>query len=96
MGCTAHAQSVVGTKQTFLPEDLELQNSLRIAHETSQGILGSVFSRTDFFADFNFWAAGFFSRSLGRWICSPHFCGEKVTRKILQDNPQQNLHNKNP
>ena len=42
-----------------------------------------------FFADFYFRAAGFF-RGFSRRIFSPHFCGEKVPRKILQENPRQN------
>ena len=46
------------------------------------------FWQNGFFADFCFWAAGFFSRILSP-IFSPHFCGEKVPRKILQENPRQ-------
>ena len=47
------------------------------------------FRQNGFFADFYFWAAGFF-RGFSRRIFSPHFCGEKVPRKILQENPRQN------
>ena len=47
------------------------------------------FWQNGFFADFYFWAAGFF-RGFCRRIFSPHFCGEKVPRKILQENPRQN------
>ena len=50
------------------------------------------------FAGFYFWAAAFF-QGFCRRIFSPHFLWEKVPRKILQENPQQNppnLHIKNP
>ena len=50
-------------------------------------LLGPAFGRTDFFAIFLF-AAGFF-RGFCRRIFSSHFCGEKVPRKILQENPRQ-------
>ena len=47
------------------------------------------FWQNGFFADFYFWAAGFFSR-----IFSPEFFSsflwEKVPRKILQENPREN------
>ena len=61
-------------------------------------ILGSVFGRTDFFADFYFWAAGFFRGSSGQ-IFSPHFCGKKSPEKSCRKIPckiLQNLQNKNP
>ena len=51
--------------------------------------LGSGFGRTDFSRSFYFWAAGFF-RGFSRRIFSPHFCGKKVPRKILQENPRKN------
>ena len=41
-----------------------------------------------FFADISFWAAGFF-RGFCRQNVS-HFCGEKVSRKILQEKPREN------
>ena len=53
------------------------------------GFFGVGFWQNGFFADFYFWAAGFF-RGFSRRIFSPHFCGEKGLRKILQENPRQN------
>ena len=47
------------------------------------------FWQNGFFADFYFWAAGF-SRGFCPRIFPPHFCGKKVPRKILQENPRQN------
>ena len=51
--------------------------------------LGSVPGRTDFSRIFIFVPPDFF-RGFSRRIFSPHFCGEKVPRKILQENPRQN------
>ena len=51
-----------------------------------------------FFADFYFWAAGFF-RGFCRRIFSPHFCGKKCPEKSSRKIPGkilQNLYNKNP
>ena len=64
----------------------------------SWNLLGSDFGRTDFFADFYFWAAGFF-RGFCRQIFSPHFCGKKWPEKLSRKIPAkilQNLYNKNP
>ena len=56
------------------------------------------FWQNRFFADFCFWAAGFF-RGICHRFFSPHFCGnkrsEKSSRKIPDKTPQ-NLHHKNP
>ena len=64
-------------------------------HNIDAHLLGSGFGRTDFVVDFYVLAAGF-----PRPIFSPHFCGEKVPRKILQENPLQNplqnLYSKSP
>ena len=52
-----------------------------------------------FFADFYFWAAGFFRGFLGRRIFSPHFCGKKCPEKSSRKIPGkilQKLYNKNP
>ena len=59
------------------------------AHESAQAKsaqkIGSVFGRTDFFADFYFWAAGFFLRILSPDF-SPHsFLWEKRAQKILPE-----------
>ena len=51
-----------------------------------------------FFADFYFWAAGFF-RGFCRRIFSPHFCGKKCPEKSSRKIPGkilQNLYYKNP
>ena len=48
-----------------------------------------VFWQNGFFADFHCWAARFF-RGFSRRIFSPRLCGEKVPRKMLEENPQQN------
>ena len=51
-----------------------------------------------FFADFYFWAAGFF-RGFCRRIFSPHFCGKKCPEKSSRKIPGkilQILYNKNP
>ena len=51
-----------------------------------------------FFADFYFWAAGFF-RGFSRRIFSPHFCGKKCPEKSSRKIPGkilQNLYNRNP
>ena len=64
----------------------------------ANGFVRAGFRQNGFFADFYFWAAGFF-RGFSRRIFSPHFWGEKVPRKILQENPRkilQNVYNKNP
>ena len=56
------------------------------------------FWQNGFFADFYFWAAGFF-RGYSRRICSPHFCGKKCPEKSSRKIPGkilQNLYNKNP
>ena len=45
-------------------------------------------SKNGFFADFYFWAAGFF-RGFSRWIFS-QFCVERVPRKMLQEDPRPN------
>ena len=64
-------------------------------------LLGSDFGRTDFSRIFIF-GPGDSLADLVAGIVSPHFCGEKVPRKIFQENPGQNakilqnLHNKNP
>ena len=42
-----------------------------------------------FLVDFCFCATGFF-RGFSRRFFSPRFCGEKVLRKILQENPREN------
>ena len=52
-------------------------------------ILRAGFRQNGIFADFYFWAAWFF-RGFSRRIVSPHFCGKKVPRKILQENPREN------
>ena len=46
------------------------------------------FWQNGFVADFYFWASGFFCGFCRRISCS-HFCGKKVPRKILQENPRQ-------
>ena len=56
------------------------------------------FWQNGFFADFYFWAAGFF-RGFCRRIFSPHFCGKKCPEKSSKKIPGkilQNLYNKNP
>ena len=56
------------------------------------------FRQNGFFADFYFWAAGFF-RGFSRRIFSPHFCGKKCPEKSSRKIPGkilQNLYNKNP
>ena len=56
------------------------------------------FWQNGFFADFYFWAAGFF-RGFCRRIFSPHFCGKKCAEKSSRKIPGkilQNLDNKNP
>ena len=56
------------------------------------------FWQNGFFADFYFWAAGFF-RGFSRRIFSPHFCGKKRPEKSSRKIPGkilQNLYNKNP
>ena len=56
------------------------------------------FWQNGFFADFYFWAAGFF-RGFPRRIFSPHFCGKKCPEKSSRKIPAkilQNLYNKNP
>ena len=55
------------------------------------------FRQNGFFADFYFWAAGFF-RGFSRRIFSPHFCGKKCPEKSSRKIPGkilQNLYNKN-
>ena len=51
--------------------------------------LGPAFGRTDFSRIFIFEPPDFF-RGFSRRIFSPHFFGEKVPRKILQENPREN------
>ena len=61
-------------------------------------IFRAGFRQNGFFADFYFWAAGFF-RGFCRWIFSPHFCGKKCPEKSSRKIPGkilQNLNNKNP
>ena len=56
------------------------------------------FWQNGFFADFYFWAAGFF-RGFCRRIFSPHFCGKKCPEKSSRKIPGkilQNWYNKNP
>ena len=56
------------------------------------------FWQNGFFADFYFWAAGFF-RGFCRRIFSPHFCGKKCPEKSSRKIPGkilQNLYSKNP
>ena len=56
------------------------------------------FGQNGFFADFYFWATGFF-RGFCRRIFSPHFCGKKWPEKSSRKIPGkilQNLYNKNP
>ena len=62
------------------------------------GILRAGFRQNGFFADFYFWAAGFF-RGFSRRIFSPHFCGKKCPEKSSGKIPGkilQKLYNKNP
>ena len=51
--------------------------------------LRAGFRQNGFFADFYFWAAGFF-RGFSRRIFCSSFLWEKVPRKILQENPREN------
>ena len=56
------------------------------------------FWQNGFFADFYFWAAGFFC-GFSRRIFSPHFCGKKCPEKSSRKIPAkilQDLYNKNP
>ena len=56
------------------------------------------FRQNGFFADFYFWAAGFF-RGFCRRTFSPHFCGKKCPEKSARKIPGkilQNLYDKNP
>ena len=56
------------------------------------------FWQNGFFADFYFWAAGFF-RGFSRRIFSPHFCGKKCPEKSSGKIPGKilpKLYNKNP
>ena len=60
--------------------------------------LRAGFRQNGFFADFYFWAAGFF-RGFSRRIFSPHFCGKKCPEKSSRKIPGkilQNLYDKNP
>ena len=91
-------------RQTF-PEDnslqLQIQNcaSRRINYhyrDRSVGafsenilLLGSVFGRTDYSRIFIFGPPDFSADFLAGFF-SPHFCGKKVPRKILQENLRQN------
>ena len=54
--------------------------------------LGPAFGRTEFSRIFSGFLGRrfFFFRGFSRRIFSPHFCGKKVPRKILQENPRQN------
>ena len=52
-------------------------------------ILRAGFRQNGFFADFYFWAAGFF-RGFPRRIFSPHFCGKKCPEKSSRENPREN------
>ena len=60
--------------------------------------LRAGFRQNGFFADFYFWAAGFF-RGFCRRSFSPHFCAKKCPEKSSRKIPGkilQNLYNKNP
>ena len=64
----------------------------------SAPIVRAGFRQNGFFADFYFWAAGFF-RGFSRRIFSPHFCGKKCPEKSSRKIPGkilQILYNKNP
>ena len=70
------------------------------AQETTENcrFFRAGFRQNGFFADFYFWAAGFF-RGFSRRILSPHFCGKKCPEKSSRKIPGkilQNLYNKNP
>ena len=61
-------------------------------------VLRAGFRQNGFFADFYFWAAGFFC-GFSRRIFSPHFCGKKCPEKSSRKIPGkilQHLYNKNP
>ena len=65
--------------------------------ENGQESFGSVFGRTDFSRNYVFEPLDFFVDFVAEIF--PKFGGEKVTRKILQENPWQilqSLYNKNP
>ena len=71
---------------------------LRIARSTKSLTVRAGFRQNGFFADFYFWAAGFF-RGFPRRIFSPHFCGKKCPEKSSRKIPGkilQILYNKNP
>ena len=95
------AIQIAGARRRYLPTT-NMGERQSIAQKSGRAIDARNFRvgswQNGFFADFNFRAAGFF-RGFCRRIFSPHFCGEKVPRKILQENPRQilqNLYNKNP
>ena len=50
-----------------------------ILAEFGKKVLGSVFGQNGCFADFCFWAAGFF-RGFCLQILSPHFCGKNTQK----------------
>ena len=65
--------------------------------ETSENVRAG-FRQNGFFADFYFWATGFF-RGFSRRILSPHFCGKKCPEKSSRKIPGkilQKVYNKNP
>ena len=69
-----------------------------VSHKTLFDIFRVGLWQNGFFADFYFWAAGFF-RGFSRRIFSPHFCGKKCPEKSSRKIPGkilQNLCNKNP
>ena len=66
-----------------------------IAIQSGQNVSPGIL-QNGFFADFYFWAAGFF-RGFSRRIFSPHFCGKKCPEKSSRKIPGkilQNLYNK--
>ena len=75
--CLSHCGSHSGTHQNLIHGEIRM-SLFRVG-----------FWQNGFFADFYFWAAGFF-RGFCRRIFFPSFLWRKVHRKILQENPRQN------
>ena len=80
------------------PPDCGKQRRIRPFSRDSREFRDLEIRQNGFFADFYFWAAGFF-RGFCRRIFSPHFCGKKCPEKSSRKIPGkilQNLYNKNP
>ena len=87
------------TNKIFWWQNLQFQIFIVVAFPKKNSVfVRAGFRQNGFFADFYFWAAGFF-RGFSRRIFSPHFCGKKCPEKSSRKIPGkilQNLYNKNP